>query len=306
MSLLHGTRTPAVAGSFYPAERDRLFEEIHRCFTHSLGPGFFPSAARVGGIDEEAQKVSTHSTRCLIVPHAGYMYSGPVAAHSYLQVSNFIASSPSEEFVAIVLGPNHYGLGSGVALSRNEAWETPLGTVQVSREISKQMLDSSSIVDIDDLAHLREHSIEVQIPFLQALATQQKRTFKLLPICLMLQDRETAQQVSESILSILRKKDGPSCLVLGSSDLTHYEAQRNANTKDRKLLSAVEKLDVLEFYKVLERENVTACGYGAIASVMYIAIGLGMKKGSVLKYATSGDVTGDESSVVGYSAVEFH
>lgn len=296
MSLLKGNRHPAVAGTFYPDKKDSLFEEIHRAFTSELGPGTFPS---------KSEKSASTLPGCFVVPHAGYMYSGPIAAHSYFRMAAMISSSRDRSVIAIIIGPNHYGVGSGIALSKSETWETPLGLVKVNHEISKKIMkESSNIIDIDSESHSREHSIEVQIPFLQTISALRKVELEIVPICLMLQDRESAEQVSKSILRVI--EGNPSkFLMVASSDLTHYEPEEAARTNDMKLIEAIKRTNVVEFYKVLERYNVSACGYGAIATVMYVAKGLGKKEGKLLKYATSGGTTGDRSSVVGYSAVEF-
>ncbi|MHB8566634.1 MAG: AmmeMemoRadiSam system protein B [Nitrososphaerales archaeon] len=300
MSLVAGVRPPAVAGLFYPGNRDVLFEQIHRCFTNPMGPGSFPI--------NEASKKTTKKEKifaCFVVPHAGIVYSGAVAAHAYLKASSKISKMQERDLLAIIIGPNHYGIGSGVALSDSRAWETPLGLVRVNTEFSKKISHSSGIIDIDEMSHSREHSIEVQLPFLQTIIGISGKSLEIVPICMMLQNRETAEQVSTAILSTMKKHNQRDMLILGSSDLTHYEPHDQASSKDRNLLEAIRNLDVLELFTVLERQNISACGYGAIATVMYVAKELGKKSGNLLKYATSGDVTGDMASVVGYSAVEF-
>lgn len=297
-------RAPGMAGYFYPGSRDNLLQEIRRCFhDKKIGPGTSLPPEATAKPDTIPQKQPAH-VECFIVPHAGYAYSGPVAAHSYSKAYELSISS-QKRVTAIVLGPNHYGIGSGVALSPSAEWETPLGRVAINKSISKEISDLSGVIDTDDLAHSREHSIEVQLPFLQSLA--QGRSLSIVPICLMLQDRETAEEIAETIFKVLqsKKNQDDSVLIIGSSDLTHYEPQKQANAKDAKLLDNVEKLDVLSYYSTLERNNITACGYGAIAAVMAISKRLGKKKGLILKYATSGDTGGDAGSVVGYSAVHF-
>ena len=287
---------PAVSGSFYPADKDELYEEIHRSFTHALGPGHFP---------ERAHDKSSHEmkVKCLIVPHAGCIYSGPVAAHSYLKAFEFV-SQAREKLTAIIIGPNHYGIGSGVSLSRNRAWQTPLGEVEVDEDVTRRISDNSEMIDIDNLSHSREHSIEVQLPFLQVISRIAKRQLSIVPLCLMLQDRETSKGISKAVSSVIAKSE-KDFLIIGSSDLTHYESQKQAQSKDLKLLDAISRLELSEFYTVLERLNVTACGYGAIASLISISKELGLSKGTILKYATSGDTSGDYTRVVGYSSVEF-
>jgi MEMO1 family protein len=290
-------RLPAVAGMFYPLDKEDLFESIHRCFTHPLGPGRFPQA-------RESDNIETKHVECLIVPHAGYEYSGPVAAHSYRIVHSFFQSASSEKGVTvIILGPNHYGIGSGVALSPCESWITPLGKVRVNKEFSKKLLQDCDILDSDELAHSREHSIEVQLPFLQVMSNK-KANWSFVPISMMLQDIDTAKQIADALFKLISKSD-ENVLVVGSSDLTHYEPQEQATKKDLKLLEALTKIDVSLFYGVLERLSVTSCGYGAIATVAQLSKKLGKTNGTVLKYSTSGDVTGDLSAVVGYPSVHF-
>ncbi|MHB1868575.1 MAG: AmmeMemoRadiSam system protein B [Nitrososphaerales archaeon] len=290
------TRLPAVAGMFYPLDKDELFESIHRCFTHSLGPGRFPD-------NTNAKKKENDRVECLIVPHAGYEFSGPIAANSYLVAHDFFQTITNKMTTAIIIGPNHYGIGSGVALSSATTWLTPLGEIKIAGELSKKLRENCDIIDVDDIAHYKEHSIEVQLPFLQAVS-KKGNDLRILPISLVLQDIETAQQIAEGLLELIKSTDGE-FLVIGSSDLTHYEAQAQATKKDAKLLESVTKLDLKDFYSVLERLSISACGYGAIATVMQVAKKLGRKRGVVLKYATSGDVTGDKSAVVGYPSVRF-
>jgi AmmeMemoRadiSam system protein B len=291
------TRPPSVAGQFYPSDKDELFELIHRSFTDPIGPGKFPSKSVR---ERKISKVESY-----LVPHAGYIYSGPVAAHSYDLVHDFLQSFIHEKkIVVIILGPNHYGIGSGVALSSSEFWETPIGKVRVDVELAKRLTDRSSIIDLDDVAHSREHSIEVQIPFLQAVGGSSMEKVSILPICMMLQDFETAREVGNELYNVINEEDIP-FVILGSSDLTHYEQYERAFAKDSKLLKEVEKMDIPAFYTIIERLNLSACGYGAIAATMQISQKLGKKKGEILKYSTSGDTSGDKTSVVGYPSVLF-
>lgn len=290
-----------MAGFFYPADRDELLDNIRECFRDKkIGPGVpLPESSSYRNLTTLEKGIE-----CFIVPHAGYTYSGPVAAHSYSK-ANEVLIARTKSITAIILGPNHYGIGSGIALSPSTQWETPLGTVKVNQDFSREIADRSQIIDIDEMAHSKEHSIEVQIPFLQSLC--QEKNLQIVPICLMLQDKESADDVSQAIFDVLQsERHSHECfLILGSSDLTHYEPASRANVQDMKLLEKVESLDVISYYSVLERLNVTACGYGAIAVVMSIARKLGRKQGKLLRHATSGDVTGDQSSVVGYSSVHF-
>jgi AmmeMemoRadiSam system protein B len=292
--MKNSKRLPAVAGSFYPGDSDELFEVIHGCFTHPIGPGTFPSSA--------IPPKKTDRVECLVVPHAGYVYSGPVAAHSYKVASDFFRSRAGKKSV-IIVGPNHYGIGSGVSVSPADYWLTPLGEVAVDQELSHALQKKCDLIDMDEIAHSREHSIEVQLPFLQAISGKE-RDWSFVPIALMLQDMKTAEQLGEAIYEIASDSSA-SLLLLASSDLTHYESQGDASRKDKLLLGKASKLDTTGFYSTLQRNAITSCGYGAIASVMEVARKLGRSKGELLKYATSGAVTGDNSSVVGYPSMRF-
>ncbi len=280
---------------FYPRAKQALVTIIQKCFSSPLGPGLLP---------RENTRKPLDRVECLIVPHAGYEYSGPIASHSYHVASDFFNANDSKNTTVIILGPNHYGLGSGVALSPSDKWATPLGDVNVRIEMSKKLSRNCNILDFDELAHSKEHSIEVQLPFLQ-IVSRKEASWGIIPISMMLQDIETARQIAQSITELIEDSKDEKFLVLGSSDLTHYEAEERAREKDCKLLDTVAKMNLLEYYNVLERLSVSACGYGAIATVIEVAKKLRRSTGVVLKYATSGDVSGDKSSVVGYSSVRF-
>ena len=284
-----------VSGTFYPDDQDELLETIHSCFTNSIGPGRFPQRDNGGS--------KTDRVECVLVPHAGFKYSGPIAAHSYQLAHDFFISNEGKKCTAIILGPNHYGIGSGLSISPHRYWSTPLGILEVDNTTAKKMTQNSSSLDMDDIAHSKEHSIEVQLPFLQAVLPSDIRA-RFIPISIMLQDIDTSMELAERIVRVMQDSN-QSFLVVGSSDLTHYESQNQASFKDRKVLEAVHNLDVTSFSNAIERFGVTACGYGPIATVMQISKLLGRRRGEVLRYATSGDITGEKSSVVGYSAVHF-
>lgn len=274
-------RKPAVAGSFYPAKKDELLRMIESCFTHSYGPRKKPPTSngkRIIG---------------MVCPHAGYMYSGPVAAHSYYEASSLKCN------LVVMVGPNHYGIGSGIATMKEGSWETPLGLVDINSNAAAQVVKSSGIVDFDDAAHSEDHCLEVQLPMLQYIY---KHKFEILPIILWMQDRNTAVDVGKAIAEIAKNQN---VLLIASSDFTHYEPNEQAHRKDGELIKTILELDVNKYYTTLERLNVTACGYGAIASIMTAVKILGASKGELLKYATSGDIAGDKSSVVGYGSILF-
>lgn len=277
-------RAPAVAGIFYPSDARELYQLIELSFKEQrFGPGQLPPSG----------EFSRQRIYGIVSPHAGYVYSGAVAANGYYETS-------SMNFDRIVMiGPNHYGIGTGLATVRNGIWETPLGEVEVDSELASQIAENSGILDFDDLAHSRDHCLEVQLPFLQYI---KKNQFKIVPIIMIMQDKVTASEIGESIANSTRNLN---TLLIASSDFTHYEPNDEAHRKDDELIKAILTLDISNFYTTFERLNVSACGYGAIASIMTAAKSLGATKGELLRYATSGDVMGDINNVVGYASIIF-
>ena len=277
-------RRPCQAGAFYAGTAESLKKQIEDCFLHELGPGKIAEVAKAG---------PRHMVG-LVCPHAGYMYSGPVAAHAYYRLA--IDGKPD---VVVLLGPNHTGYGSALAVMNEGFWTTPLGDVEVDGESANRIVQESHIVDVDDSAHSFEHSIEVQLPFLQYLYGSQ---FKIVPICFLMQDLTSAREVGQAVAKVLA---GKNALIIASSDMTHYEPHQRAEKKDRLALKALEEMDEAKFYSTIEAHNMSVCGYGPIATLIAAAKILGAKEAKLLCYKTSGDVTGDYSSVVGYAAVCF-
>ena len=276
-------RMPAVAGSFYPSDRKDLLSMIEACYLHPLGPGRTPPSP------PRAVRFAA-----VVSPHAGYQYSGPIAAHSYLHVS----SLPRPDLI-VVVAPNHYGLGSGVSTFDVGEWETPLGRMRVDRVASAKLVEVSGTVSVDPGAHRLEHSLEVQLPFLQQIYGD---SVPFLPVSLLFQDIETSKDVAGAIVKVL---NGKRAVLVASSDLTHYEAANAAREKDLSLIGQVINMNLEGFYTTLERLKVTACGFGAIAIVMEVSRALGLSKCELLKYASSGDTTGDNNQVVGYGSLRF-
>ena len=274
-------RTPAVSGTFYPENEKKLKNLIHDCFMHPIGPG------------KTSPTDSDEKIYGVICPHAGFVYSGPVACHS------FYSLSASSSKLAIIVGPNHYGIGQNTASMIDVSWKTPLGLVEVDSDSVLELREHLDILEIDSFSHSKEHSIEVQIPILQEVFSDE---MKILPISLINQEQKTATLVGSAIAKIAQEKDA---LLIGSSDFTHYEENEFAHRQDIALIDPILKLDVDEFYKILHERKVTACGFGAIASIMTACKELGATEGKLLKYATSGDVSGDKSSVVGYASIIF-
>ena len=274
-------RTPAVAGMFYPKETHELKRAIHDCFLHPCGPGKTPPV-------ENNEKILG-----VISPHAGYVYSGPIATNSFYHIS-----SQKPELV-IIIGPNHWGIGCNVAVMKEGQWQTPLGNVEVDTESATKLHEISTIAELDFFSHTKDHSLEVQVPMLQEIYSHK---FKILPIILIDQGYKAAQEIGKALAKIAKTKK---TIIIGSSDFTHYEENSFAYKQDKLLIEPILDLDVDRFYSVLQENQISACGYGAIASTMIACKELGASKGTLLKYATSGDVAGDKSSVVGYASIAF-
>ena len=277
-------RRPTQAGSFYAGDAKALRVEIENCFFHKFGPGRLPKIEPKG-----PRKIVG-----LVCPHAGYVYSGPVAANAYFELA--LDGKPD---VVVVLGPNHTGYGSALALMDAGIWQTPLGDVEVDTAVAHEVVSKTPLVDVDEIAHKYEHSIEVQLPFLQYLYGDK---FRLVPICFGMQDLASAEEVGRALVEVLAERNA---IIIASSDFTHYESQASAAKKDGAAIKAVESMDARKFLTVVESENVTACGYGPIATLITAANGLMAKGARLLQYKTSGDITGDKSSVVGYAALSF-
>ena len=273
-------REPVVAGQFYPEGEEDLKNMIKQCIDHKYGPGNNP-------------KTSNDKIYGIICPHAGYVYSGPTACHSYKAISS---QNPE---LAIIIGPNHFGVGKDAATMIDSQWQTPLGMVSIDSESAKQVAEISEFIEIDEYSHSQDHSLEVQIPMLQEMLSNE---FQILPIILRAQDMKTAMDVGNAVYEIAKRKN---TIIVASSDFTHYEENSFAYQQDKALIEPILEMDVERFYQVLYERRVTACGYGAMASAMIACKKMGATKGELLSYATSGDVSGDTESVVGYGAIKF-
>ena len=277
-------RRPYVAGTFYEGNAESLKQQVERCFLHKFGPQKMP-------------KVNASGPRKLIgliCPHAGYAYSGPVAANAYYKLAQ-----DGRPDTVVIMGPNHTGYGSAIALMNDGFWRTPFGDVEIDGETADQIVSETRLVDTDDSAHRFEHSIEVQLPFLQYLYDSE---FKFVPICFLMQDLQSAIEVGKALIEVLATKNA---VVIASSDLTHYEPQAGAERKDMAALKAVQALDEKLLFSTIEEQNISACGYGPITALITFAKGMGVKDAKLLSHRTSGDIINDYSSVVGYAAVSF-
>ena len=277
-------RHSAVAGSWYAGTTQSLRAQIEDCFLHKFGPGKLPRVVERG-----PRKIVG-----LTCPHAGYMYSGPVAANAYYSLA-----ADGRPDVVVLFGPNHYGLGSALAIMKEGAWRTPLGDVEIDRETADQILSESRIIDVDDTAHTREHSIELQLPFLQYLYGSR---FRFVPISFLMQDLESSREVGRAVAKALSGKNG---LVIASTDMTHYEPHERAQEKDKLAIDAALKMDEALYYSTVESRGISICGYGPVVAAITATKLLGARKGQLLCYKTSGDMVGDYSSVVGYASISF-
>lgn len=272
-------RAPVAAGTFYDLDKTRLKKQIESCFNHRFGP----------------KKVKKEKFVAAIVPHAGYMYSGPIAAwiYSIIGKGNYI-----------IIGPNHRGWGSSFAIASKGLWKTPLGGVAVDEKMAKKLMDSCKLLEVDFIPHQSDHSIEVQLPFLQH---KFGNDFKFVPISVK---NEVADDILLESCKAVGKAIGKSIksskekwVVLASSDFSHYIPQEMANEVDKSLINTIKKLDEKKFFDGVNSKKATICGFGGIATTMAAAKELGAKKGKLLRYATSGDITGQFSSVVGYASM---
>ena len=275
-------RLPRQAGQFYSNSEAILKRDIEKCFLSSLGPGSIPHLAN--------RPLS--NLVVLVSPHAGYMFSGPVAAHGFALAA--ISGTPDS---VIILGPNHTGLGSGISIVTGGTWRTPLGDAQVDTDLAGSIQSSSRLIDIDDKAHLYEHSIEVQLPFLQYVYGPNLR---FVPVCMMLQDLVSSRDIGEAIA---KSCSGKNVLIVASTDLSHYQPQKTAEELDKKAIDAILRLDEIGLQNSVEAYGLSMCGYGPVSAAIIASKELGAAKSKCLSYHTSGDITGDRSSVVGYCSI---
>jgi len=266
-------RRPAVAGQFYSAKESGLRSEVERCFLSPIGPGQVP-------------KLNESGPRRIVgamVPHAGLVYSGPVAAHVFAALA---ADGFPDTFV--IIGPNHHGQGKGVAVS-DEDFETPLATSPVDRDIVSRL---KGVVEVDRRAHLYEHSLEVQLPFIQYL----KPETKIVTIAMGYQDMETAKALAISVREAIA---GRNVVVLASSDMSHYVPANVAKEKDMAVLTKLINMDAEGAYNQVMQLDVSMCGYGPVLAMFASVDG---KEAKLLRYANSGDVT-PMREVVGYAGM---
>ncbi|MFO8110259.1 MAG: AmmeMemoRadiSam system protein B [Thermoplasmata archaeon] len=267
-------RKPAVAGQFYPGRESELRKKIEWCFKHKSGPGSLPKEI---GSDRELKG--------LVVPHAGYEYSGPVAAHSYAEL--YEDGHPD---VAVLIGPAHGGLGAGGASVGDQDFKTPLGVAEADSGLTQEI--ARGPIRLDNRAHRGEHSLEVQIPFLQYLF----QDIKIVPVLINKQDFDTPTQVGKILGEAIEEKNA---VVIASTDFSHYVTAEVAKKKDKLAIDPIVRNEPEELYNAVRKNNISMCGYGPVISMM---VATGYRKGTLLKYGTSGDVS-PMRDVVGYAAI---
>jgi AmmeMemoRadiSam system protein B len=264
-------RKPAVSGQFYSGSAEKLKSEIAQL------------------IDKQAR--AQPYIACLL-PHAGYVYSGRVAGHTVARVN--INDN------AVLLGPNHTGLGAPFSIMTAGSWQTPLGECQINSGLAKSILNKSSSLSEDVQAHIYEHSLEVELPFLQYYNPD----IKIVPITATQAKLTIYQEIGRGIASAIKEsKAEHSTLIIASSDMTHYQPQEQAEKKDRQAIEAILELNEAKLIERINRFAISMCGYAPVAIMLAAAKSLGAKSAQLINYQTSGDVTGDYSSVVGYAGI---
>lgn len=266
-------RPPAVAGRFYPGEADVLAREVDR---HLV-----PHASK-------REKIAD-AIGC-VVPHAGYMYSGHVAGAVYQLL-------PARSRY-IILGPNHWSRGAPLALMSAGQWLTPLGRVSLDAALSKLLQESCNLLVEDVQAHSAEHSLEVQIPFLQRSSGE----FTFVPIVVGTADYAALDRLGRTIAQVVRDAKEP-ILIIASSDMNHYEPDAITREKDQKAIEKMLQLDPVGLMEVIRCEDISMCGYGPAIVMLQAAKDLGARRSELIKYATSADTGGDRHAVVGYAGI---
>lgn len=262
-------RLPAVSGQFYYGNESRLRSQVRQYIVEGL---------------EKEEIIGAVS------PHAGLMYSGSVAGALYSRIKF------PETF--ILIGPNHTGLGERASVMTSGQWEIPTGTFLIDEQFSKRLLDKSSYLKEDVKAHIYEHSLEVQLPFISYFST----TVKIVPITVMMATLEDCKEVGDAIADTIKETDYK-VVIIASSDMSHYEPDEIARRRDNLAIKEILNLNPEGFYNTVRRERISMCGYLPATIMLFASKRLGAKEARLIKYATSGDVSGDYGSVVGYASI---
>ncbi|HEX5425006.1 MAG TPA: AmmeMemoRadiSam system protein B [Candidatus Acidoferrales bacterium] len=264
-------RSPAVAGRFYPSDTSALAQEIDRYVTATIGKS---------------------KARACLVPHAGYIYSGHVAGAVY----GSIEIPPR----CILIGPRHFPRGAPMSILIEGSWATPFGEARIHSTLAKCIARECPLLREDPIAHQTEHSLEVQVPFLQRLAPD----FLFVPIVLASDRFGALEDLGHGLARVLAAQTEP-CLLVISSDMNHYESDDLTRVKDRKAIDRILAVDPQGFYETVRNEEISMCGYGATVTALVAIKDLGSTEGKLVRYATSGDVSGDRNEVVGYAGIVF-
>jgi len=262
-------RQPVVAGQFYPGTRDGLRTMIKKL------------------VDEGVEREEVLGA---VSPHAGYIYSGYVAGAVISRIR------PGDVFV--IMGPNHTGMGKAFAIMAEGSWRTPLGDVEIDSGLAKMILGASDYIEEDEVAHRFEHSIEVQVPFLQYF----KPDIRIVPIVLSQARLAIYREIGRALAEAI-KGYGNKVVLMASSDMTHYEPHESARKKDKQAIDAILKLDEEELVRRVTEIDISMCGYAPVTCLISACKQLGAKTAELVKYQTSGDTSGDYSSVVGYAGI---
>ena len=276
-------RQPAVAGAFYPDNPEKLVELIESSFLDDAGVGHIP---KLKSFEDKDYPIN------VMVPHAGYQYSGAIASHGYCKI---VENGFPEVF--IIISPNHTGFGSEISVFNEGSWITPLGNVEVDAEFADAVIEASDFASADFSAHIREHSIEVQLPFLQYFSDD----FKIVPITMGRQNFVTSSDLAKAIFEAAEKLDKSYC-VIASTDLSHFNNQEKANKVDAFVLEDIEEMNEFKLFEEVVQYNITMCGYGPVMTTMSLSKKVNKNTSEILAYGTSGDVSGDFTSVVGYAS----
>ena len=276
-------RQPAVAGTFYPREPRELLGRVNQLLAEW----------READAENSAPNSSPISTAiACLVPHAGYVFSGAVAGAVYARIQ-----IPKR---VVILGPRHRPGGASIAINSEGAWETPLGRVTIDSQLARALLAACPLLVEDDVAHRREHSLEVQLPFLQALS----KDFQFVPIAIATLKFDELAELGHDLAKVISKSAEP-VLLLASSDLNHYESEKITHVKDRQAIDQMMALNPRGLHDTVRREGITMCGCGPAVSTITAALDLGATRAELVRYATSADVLGDRDEVVGYAGMLF-
>lgn len=276
-------REATVAGMFYESNIKLLREAIEDSFKHRLGLGYIPELSLVNP-DKKVYSI--------MVPHAGHVYSLPVASHAY---GKLVEDGYPETFVIVC--PNHTGFGADVSVFNEGSWIVPNGKCDVDDELANLIISKSNYASADYLAHQREHSIEVQLPVLKYFESD----FKIVPICMMDQSVEASIDLGNSIYEASQEL-GRNITLIDSTDLSHFKSQEITLEHDNLFLNEVKSNNIEGVYQTIKNNQISVCGYGPTMASMQFSKKLGLNNFEVLQHATSGNITLDYNSVVGYAS----